>query len=75
MLVIINDNFTLAQDGRGALHYATNAGNYEIVKMLVKGFANVNLLAKVQMRRGSKSNNPVSYITQMMTGAELTYGA
>lgn len=29
----------------------------------------------VQMRRGSKSNNPVSYTTQMMTGSELTYGA
>lgn len=29
----------------------------------------------VQMRRGSKSNNPVSYTTQMMAGAELTYGA
>ena len=27
----------------------------------------------VQMR--GRTNNPVSYTTQMMTGAELTYGA
>jgi len=40
-------SLSLVQDGRSALHYASNAGNYEVVKMLVKGFANVNLLAKV----------------------------
>ena len=34
---------------RSALHYASGIGNYEVVKMLLNNFANVNLLAKVSV--------------------------
>ena len=37
------------QDGRSALHYACGVGNYEVVKVLLNNFANVNLLAKVSV--------------------------
>ena len=37
------------QGGRSALHYASGVGNYEVVKVLLNNFANVNLLAKVSV--------------------------
>ena len=51
-LVICNYNvcgsYSL-QGGRSALHYASGIGNYEVVKLLLNNFANVNLLAKVSV--------------------------